>query len=67
MDRTIYDNPLNRTAIGGAVRLLKRMAVDAVDPDLAKLIKQVEDHISKKDDDHVAEARPFGRRVRAHR
>ncbi len=67
MDRTVYDNPLNRTAIGGAVRLLKRMAVDAVDPDLAKLIKQVEDHISKKDDDHVAEARPFGRRVRAHR
>lgn len=69
MNREVYDNPLNRTAIVGAVRLLKRMAVDAIDPDLARLVKQVEQHVTRKEDDHVAEARDrhHGRRVREDR
>lgn len=66
MNREVYENPLHRTAINGAIRLLKRMAVEAIDPDLAKLVKQIEDHI-RKDEDHVAEARPHGRRIRTNR
>lgn len=40
----MYENPLNKTAITGAIRVLKKMAVSALDPDLAKLVKSIEAH-----------------------
>jgi len=44
----VYRNPLNRMASDGALRVLKRLAVEAADPDLARLVKQVEQHLESK-------------------
>lgn len=48
VDAEVYRNPLNRMASDGALRVLKRLAVEAADPDLARLVKQVEQHLESK-------------------
>lgn len=43
--REVYGNPLYSHAATGAIRVLKRLSVEAMDADLAQMVKQVEDHI----------------------
>ncbi len=44
----VYQNPLNAAAVEGAIRILKKQAVDALDHELAKLVQQVEEHYTRE-------------------
>lgn len=54
---TIYKNPLHQTALKGAIRVLKRLAVEASDEVLAKLVKQIEDRYLQENDNEQEDER----------
>jgi hypothetical protein len=55
MKADVYRNPLYASVMTGAVRVLKKVAVEAEDPDLAKLVKQLEQHYQERQQGEVAD------------